>query len=163
LTVAGFAMNPTRADEVNGRRLYLHNLHTQERLECWYHLNGAYVPQALRQIDRIFRDHRTGEIHQIDVDLLDTLFVLRNHLAIEGPVEIISGFRSVSTNEMLRRQSSGVAKRSYHMAGRAVDCRFPGVATPDLRDLAIHTARGGVGYYRRSNFVHLDTGPVRHW
>lgn len=163
LTVTGFAMKPLRAAEVTGRSLYLHNLHTQERLECWYHRNGTYVTQALRQIDRLFRDHRTGEIHHIDVDLLDTLFLLKHHLAVEGPVEIISGFRSVSTNEMLRRQSSGVARKSYHMVGRAVDCRFPGVATRDLRDLAIHAARGGVGYYRRSDFVHLDTGPVRHW
>lgn len=163
LTFSGFAMKSARADVGGERSLYLHNLHTQERLECWYYLNGEYVPQALKQIDRVFRDHRTGEVHEIDVDLLDTLFFLKNQFAIDGPVEIISGFRSVRTNEMLRRQSSGVARRSYHMVGRAVDCRFPGVATRELRDVAIHTARGGVGYYRRSNFVHLDTGPVRNW
>ena len=147
----------------NRRSLYLYNLHTQERLECWYYSGGRYVPEALVRIDKLLRDHRTGEQHQIDVELLDTLFLLRRHFTLDAPVEIISGFRSASTNAMLRRQSQGVAKRSYHMLGRAVDCRFPGVSTADLRDAAIECGYGGVGYYRRSDFVHLDTGPIRYW
>ncbi len=154
---------PSLATAKSGRSLYLHNLHTQERLECWYYSNGKYLPQALDRINHLFRDHRTEQAHQIDENLLDTLFQLRLQFGIEQPIEIISGYRSAKTNEMLRRHSNGVARKSYHMVGRAVDCRFPGVPTSVLRDEAIAAARGGVGYYRRSDFVHLDTGPVRNW
>ena len=152
----------TRAGN-DGRVLDLHNLHTQERLECWYYTDGEYQPQALERISRLFRDHRTHEQHQIDTNLLDTLFYLRNFFDAQGPIEILSGFRSASTNAMLRRRSSGVARNSYHLVGRAVDCRFPEVPMSSLRDAAILSARGGVGYYPKSRFVHLDTGPVRHW
>ena len=159
----GLAVLPRIGTAANRRSLDLHNLHTQERLECWYFSDGKYQPMALQRINRIFRDHRTGEQHLIDTNLLDTLFYLHNQFDIDGPIEILSGFRSVSTNNMLRQQSSGVARKSYHMSGRAVDCRFPGVPMRTLRDEAIRSARGGVGYYHRSQFVHLDTGPVRNW
>lgn len=146
-----------------GRSLHLHNLHTLEQLTCQYFVNGSYLPPALSRIKRLFRDHRTGEQRDIDVNLLDTLYLLSQRFELNGPIEVISGFRSASTNAMLRRQSTGVARKSYHMLGRAVDCRFPDVPTTLLRDTAIEAARGGVGYYSRSDFVHLDTGPVRRW
>lgn len=157
------AVAPGLANATTDRRLYLHNLHTQERLECWYFSNGKYVQQALLRLDHFFRDHRTGEQRSIDVDLLDTLFLLYAEFNSDQPIEIISGYRSASTNAMLRKQSSGVARYSYHMTGRAVDCRLPGVSTHLLSDAARRRARGGVGFYRRSDFVHLDTGPVRSW
>lgn len=159
----GLMSLPVLSKADSGRSLYLHNLHTQERLECWYFSNGEYATHAMERINRLFRDHRTGEQHQIDKNLLDTLYLLRTQFDSEEPIEIISGFRSASTNAMLRRQSSRVARKSYHMVGRAVDCRFPGVSTRELRNSAIASARGGVGYYASSNFVHLDTGPFRHW
>lgn len=157
------AMAKSNSDIASERSLYLYNLHTQEQLECFYFSNGEYAPYALERINRLFRDHRTGEQHQIDRNLLDTLYVLRSQFLSDQPIEIISGYRSASTNAMLRRNSSRVARKSYHMSGRAVDCRFPGVPTRVLRDSAITAARGGVGYYSSSDFVHLDTGPFRHW
>ena len=157
------ALPPVISADDSPRVLDLHNLHTQERLECWYYADGEYQSHALKRISRLFRDHRTHEQHQIDTNLLDTLFYLRNFFDAQGPIEILSGFRSASTNAMLRRRSSGVARNSYHLVGRAVDCRFPEVPMSSLRDAAILSARGGVGYYPKSRFVHLDTGPVRHW
>jgi len=160
----GLALSVRVVKATDSRSLYLYNLHTQERLECWYFSAGEYLPRSLVRIDKLFRDHRTGEQHRIDVNLLDTLYLLGQQLGLkDSPIEVLSGFRSESTNAMLRRHTQGVAKKSYHMFGRAVDCRFPDVSVKMLRDVAMHANRGGVGYYPRSNFVHLDTGPVRSW
>lgn len=145
------------------RRLDFGHLHTGERLSVTYFRGGAYDADALDRIDGFLRDFRTGEVAVIDRDLLDTLYLVRQRLGAGGRFEVISGYRSPQTNAMLRQRSSGVAKRSLHMEGRAIDVRLTGVDTAGLRDAAIALQAGGVGYYRRSDFVHLDTGRVRAW
>jgi uncharacterized protein YcbK (DUF882 family) len=143
--------------------LVFHHLHTGERLEIVHRRAGEYVPAALNRVDRLLRDFRTGEVHRIDPELLDLLQAVRLRLGSRGAFQIISGFRSPRTNQMLRRKSAGVAKRSLHTVGRAIDVRLVGAPTKSLRDAAIALAAGGVGYYGRSDFVHLDTGRVRRW
>ncbi|HEY8520191.1 MAG TPA: DUF882 domain-containing protein [Gammaproteobacteria bacterium] len=145
------------------RRLSFYHLHTTERLDIVYREHGELVPDALAAIDHLLRDFRTGEAHPIDVNLLDTLAVLFDAFGQRGRFEVISGYRSPRTNEALRRSTTGVAKDSWHMSGRAIDVRLTSVPTTALRDTAIALARGGVGYYAESNFVHLDTGKVRAW
>jgi uncharacterized protein YcbK (DUF882 family) len=143
--------------------LSFHHLHTGERLDVTYRERGQLLADAVAEIRRLLRDFRTEEIHTIDVGLLDTLTALRSRLGGRGRFEVISGYRSPHTNEMLRDRSSGVAKNSLHMYGRAIDVRLTGVDTKTLRDAAVALRRGGVGYYAKSNFVHVDTGRFRTW
>jgi len=145
------------------RHLTLRNLHTDEVLDLDYSSDGVYLPDAMTKIVHVLRDYRTGEQHEIDPGLLDILSDLAAALRA-GPVfAVISGYRSPHTNELLRSQSSGVALRSLHMDGRAIDVRLAGVDCADLAAGALALGRGGVGYYRRSDFVHLDTGSPRSW
>jgi uncharacterized protein YcbK (DUF882 family) len=144
------------------RSLSLQHLHTDERLEVTYFSDGGYLPQAVAEIERVLRDFRTGEIHTIDLDLLDTLHALVENCG-GGPVQIICGYRSPATNAQLQATTEGVAPNSLHMEGRAVDVRVKGCDTARLRDAALALARGGVGYYPQSDFIHLDTGRVRRW
>jgi len=143
--------------------LSLYNIHTREVLEACYRINGNLVPHALLQIDKIMRDHRTGEIKPVDPKLLDLLYRIVIQIKPDSPVNIISGYRSPKTNAALRKQTTGVAKKSLHMQGRAIDIRIPGFPTPTIRELAIDMQSGGVGYYQKSDFVHLDTGRFRTW
>jgi uncharacterized protein YcbK (DUF882 family) len=145
------------------RALSFSHTHTGERLRIVYFADGAYQPEPLAQVDWLLRDFRTGDAHAIDRTLLDTLHALC--VACGGNTfEIISGYRSPKTNAMLRNKGAGgVAKRSLHMDGRAIDVRLAGVDTARLRAAAIALRRGGVGYYRDSDFVHLDTGRPRAW
>ena len=145
------------------RSLYLYNLHTGESLKIVYQSQGEYVSEALVDIDYILRDHRTGEIKSIDKRLLDLLHAIGKRLGTQNPFQIISGYRSPSTNAFLRKKSSGVAKGSLHQKGKAVDIRVSDCELPSLRDTAIALKRGGVGYYSISNFVHIDVGRVRYW
>lgn len=145
------------------REVAFYNLHTQERLSVCYCLNGRYDPAALKKINYILRDHRSGEIRPIDTRLLDLLHTLSGHLGTGSRYHIISGYRSPTTNRRLRRKSRGVASKSLHMAGKAIDIRVPGVRTSALHAAAVKLAVGGVGYYPKSDFVHVDTGPVRYW
>lgn len=145
------------------RRLDFYHTHTSEKLAIVYAERGEYLPDALAEIDRFLRDFRTGHVHSIDTGLLDTLHLLRQATGGKKAYEIISGFRSPVTNEMLRGNGGGVAKRSLHMDGKAIDVRLPGVDTADLRAAALELKKGGVGYYPQSDFVHLDTGRVRFW
>ena len=145
------------------RPLRLHHLHTGERLSVVYYAEGGYVPESLAAIDHLLRDFRTGEVHPIDRTLLDLLFDVSLRIGRGAVFEVISGYRSAETNAMLRRTSPHVAKRSLHMQGRAVDVRLQGLNTTLLRNAAIGMKRGGVGYYPRSDFVHLDTGRARTW
>lgn len=144
-------------------RLSFHNLHTGESLHTVYREKGRYVTGALEEINTFLRDFRTGDIHRIDPKLLDLLAALRNATGARGPFQVISGYRSPATNAMLRAHGSGVAKHSLHMAGQAIDIRHHRVDTVTLRKAALKLGRGGVGYYARSNFVHVDTGRVRWW
>ena len=128
-----------------------------------YRINGSYDRDALARVNHFLRDFRTGEVHEIDPGLLDILYEVYVAVGGSGVFEVISGYRSPETNEMLRKQRQGIASGSLHQKGLAIDVRLTGVDTEKLRDAALDLARGGVGYYRDSNFVHLDTGRVRRW
>ncbi|MDP5290691.1 DUF882 domain-containing protein [Oceanimonas sp. CHS3-5] len=145
------------------RKLSLHNLHTGEKVSARFWEEGQYIDDGLASFNEVMRDFRSNEVHRIDPKLFDQLFLLQHRLGKQGEIQIISGYRSPKTNAMLRRTSSGVAKKSYHMKGQAIDLRMPGVELAHLRNAARKMAVGGVGYYPSSNFVHLDTGPVRSW
>lgn len=121
------------------------------------------MPGALKEINRFLSDFRTGDIAEIDPDLLDLIYDIREELHSQGVYEVISAYRSPKTNEMLRSRSDGVATNSQHLLGKAIDVRLTDVKLHDLRDKAIAVQRGGVGYYASSNFVHIDTGRVRRW
>jgi uncharacterized protein YcbK (DUF882 family) len=145
------------------RRIALLNLHTGERLEIEYFRNGTYAPEALTAIEVLLRDFRNGEQHVIDPTLMDYLVDVAEKLGIPPAYSVISGYRSPETNERLHERSSGVSQRSLHMQGRAIDVRMTGVDCADLAAHAQELKRGGIGYYRASNFVHLDTGAFRTW
>jgi uncharacterized protein YcbK (DUF882 family) len=144
------------------RSISLYHTHTGEHLTAVYFERGSYLPEALASLRHLLRDFRTGDACTIDAQLFDQLAAL-NLACGPGTFEVISGFRSRHTNEMLRGRSDGVAKGSLHMQGRAIDVRLAGRDTRRLRDAAVALRRGGVGYYARSDFIHLDTGRVRTW
>lgn len=145
------------------RQLALVNTHTGDRFSEAYWENGDYVPDAMAAINHVMRDHRSGESHAIDPRLLDQLHGLKGLVNASAPFQIISGYRSPATNAALHQRSSGVATRSLHMDGRAIDIRVSGVDLSRLRDAAIGMQAGGVGYYEASDFIHVDTGRVRRW
>ncbi|HED18156.1 MAG TPA: DUF882 domain-containing protein [Gammaproteobacteria bacterium] len=145
------------------RSLEFRNLHTGEMLRTAYWVEGRYLQDELNKVNQVLRDHRSGEVHPMDKRLLDLLYVLQQTTGTRGAFHIISGYRSPQTNQKLRAQSSGVAKRSLHMQGRAVDIRLPGCELKHLRDAALSLKAGGVGFYARSDFIHVDTGRVRRW
>ena len=153
----------TRAAATPERALSFYNVHTGESLRRVYWAGGRYVDGALAEIDHLLRDFRTGEIKPIDRDLLDLLHRVNAILETEQPFTVISGYRSPETNAMLAGRNRGVARNSYHVHGMAIDLRVPERATADIRRVALDLAGGGVGYYPKSDFVHLDTGPVRRW
>jgi uncharacterized protein YcbK (DUF882 family) len=145
------------------RSLSFYHTHTGERLSVCYFRNGRYQSGAIERINSLLRDHRTGDIEPIDRRLIDDLYRVKQQLGSDAVFHVISGYRSPQTNSMLRKKSSGVAKFSYHMLGRAIDIRIPGCKTALVRDACIDLQCGGVGYYPRSDFVHLDTGAIRAW
>lgn len=147
------------------RNLALDNLHTGEKLNVTFWAEGAYIPDALASVNRILRDFRTGEVHPIAPGLLDLLALLGNRMETRTPFKIISGYRSPASNAMLRGtgENSGVASKSLHMRGMAVDVRLEGRPLNALRDAALALRGGGVGYYPASDFVHVDVGRVRRW
>jgi len=149
------------ASEAQGLSLY--HLHTAETLRVVYREHGALVDGALDEINYFLRDFRNDTLHSIDVALLDELCRLYETFDGRGRFEVISGYRSPQTNESLRHHSSGVAKNSFHLTGRAIDVRLTSAKTYRLRDAAIALQAGGVGYYADSNFVHIDTGDFRTW
>ncbi|WP_455365189.1 DUF882 domain-containing protein [Kaarinaea lacus] len=152
-----------KTKSVAERQLAFYNLHTGEKLTTTYWTDGNYLAAELRSINHLLRDHRSGEVQPIDKQLLDLLYALQQTVEKEGSYHIISGYRSPRTNARLRQQSSGVAKKSLHMLGKAIDVRLPGVDLKHLRQAALSLQLGGVGYYPKSNFVHLDTGRPRFW
>lgn len=145
-------------------RLAFVNTHTSESLRVVYREGPRYLTDALARIDHVLRDHRTHEVHPIDPGLLEQL----NRLAIllgvgVDPYHVISGYRSPRSNAMLAGRSAGVAKKSLHMSGQAIDIRVPGVPLARVHEAALSMKAGGVGFYPRSDFVHLDTGSIRQW
>lgn len=149
--------------EPGARRLALYNTHTGENLTVTYHADGQYVEDSLSAIDHLLRDHRTDEIRAIDVRLLDLLHRLSVSLETGSAFHVISGYRSPLTNATLASRSGGVASRSLHMDGMAIDIRMPGRDLRSVHGAAIALRGGGVGYYERSDFVHMDVGRVRYW
>jgi uncharacterized protein YcbK (DUF882 family) len=148
------------------RVLSFFNTHTGERLKTAYCCGGVYQPDALAQVNHILRDFRANEIKPIDPKLLDLLHELGGTLETDQPFHIISGYRSPHTNALLRERggaTTGVATKSLHMVGKAIDIRVPGVKLDNLRGAARSLQLGGVGYYPSPNFVHVDTGRVRYW
>ena len=145
------------------RTLKLYNLHTHENLETCYWSLGHYQQENLEKINFILRDHRTDEVHSIDPTLLDLLYQIHCVSRSEKPFNIISGYRSAKTNKKLRNTTSGVAKKSLHMQGKAIDICLPDVSLTTLRDIAISFNAGGVGYYANSGFLHIDIGRPRSW
>jgi len=145
------------------RSLSFEHTHTGESLSVVYFEEGAYQVASLERINHLLRDFRTEEVHPIDPRTLDILFDLQTLADRDAPFQVISGYRSPQTNATLRGRSSGVAEHSLHMQGRAIDVRLGGFSTGRLHDLARQMGRGGVGFYPRSDFVHLDSGPVRFW
>ncbi len=146
-----------------GNGLHLHNLHTGESLPGIIRSRGSYKTDTLSAVNQLLRDHRTGDVHQMDPALLDFLNGIADHLQVRPLFHVISGFRSQQTNQALRNQGRGVAKKSFHLLGQALDIRMPGVDVVQLHRAALALERGGVGLYRGQDFIHIDTGPVRSW
>jgi uncharacterized protein YcbK (DUF882 family) len=149
--------------EQTSRRIRLMNLHTDERLDVDYFHQGVYVPEAMSAIEVLLRDFRTGDRHAIDPRLMDYLVDVAGALRVDAAFSVISGYRSPQTNAHLHERSTGVSQHSLHMEGRAIDVRVAGVDCASLAAHALDMKRGGVGYYRASDFVHLDTGAFRTW
>jgi uncharacterized protein YcbK (DUF882 family) len=145
------------------RSLAFNHLHTGEKLRVTYWAEGNYVADSLKQINFLLRDFRNNQALDMDTNLLDQLAQLQTQLNKPCEFQIISAYRSPQTNAMLQANSSGVAKHSMHLEGKAIDIRVPNIALSSLRQHALAMQAGGVGYYSQSEFVHLDTGRVRQW
>jgi uncharacterized protein YcbK (DUF882 family) len=157
--------SPVEASPLTGsvRRLALHNVNTRESFDDVYWADGNYKPEALKRLDVLLRDHRAKQVCRYDPRLFDLLARVHASVESEAPFEVICGYRSRRTNAMARRRSRGVAKESYHTRGMAIDIRLPDAQLRGISELAKSLQAGGVGYYPRSGFVHLDVGPVRTW
>ncbi len=145
------------------RILTLSNLNTGESIKAQFFDGKGYIQEELAKLNHFFRDYRSNKIKTIDTSLFDQLYRLQGLLGTRKPVQLISGYRSVDTNKELRAHSRGVAKNSYHTKGQAMDFHIEGISLSNVRKAALSMRAGGVGYYPSSNFVHIDTGPVRHW
>lgn len=147
----------------NERILRLYNTHTGESVRSLFWAEGQFIPDALQDINRLLRDHRNNKIAPIDPQLLLLLDKVSAQFGSQHVLHVISGYRSPESNAKLHENSSGVAKRSLHLEGKAIDVRIPGKDLAHLRKAAMAVRGGGVGYYPESQFVHLDTGRVRYW
>ncbi|MCP3177865.1 MAG: DUF882 domain-containing protein [Desulfuromonadales bacterium] len=164
LGLPGQALAQLQKFTATEKTISLHNIHTGERLnKAVFWANGEYVPETLSDIDYLLRDYRNGEVKSIDIQLLDMLHEVRQKVGAFRPYQVISGYRSPETNEFLARNTSGVASKSLHLQGQAIDIRLPGIDLQNLRNAALSLRSGGVGYYPKSQFVHMDTGTPRSW
>ena len=167
--LTGVVLNPFPAQAAfepkpqKNKTLTFYNTHTDERLDVDFFQNGQYDTAALTKINAILRDHRSDEIKAIDVKLLELLHAISTKTKSQAALHVISGYRSPATNKLLRKKSKGVASKSMHMLGKAIDFRIPGFSTRQLKHVARKMKGGGVGYYSKSDFVHVDTGRVRYW
>ncbi len=145
-------------------RLRFFHTHTGKRLDIVYRRGDTYLPESLSRLDEYLRDHRSGEVHHYDPRVFDLLYAISDRLGhAGGEIDVICGYRSQQSNEFLHTRGRGVAVHSLHMQALAIDFRMPGVRTSNLRDAAMALHRGGVGYYAKSDFVHVDIGRVRRW
>lgn len=145
------------------RRIRMHSGRTGERLDTIYWIEGEYIPEALAEVNSFMRDWRSGSIIDIDRRTIDILAASHRLLDAEVPYLLLSGYRSPQTNAMLRSKSRSVARNSLHMKGQAADIRLPNRNVSQISKAAISCSAGGVGKYSRSNFVHMDCGPIRIW
>lgn len=164
-TAAFFMMRPAMAAIAleRPRSLKLQNLHTGEKVAAEFWADGNYIAGGCEELSKVLRDHRNGTVHPIDPALFDLLHRVQSGLETSAPFHVISGYRSPESNAKLAAASTGVAKRSMHMDGKAIDIRVPGVELTSLHKAAKALKGGGVGFYAASNFVHMDVGRVRYW
>ena len=164
--LVGHAGAETVSPAAHEYRLRFYHTHTGERLDVVYRRGDQYIPQALAELDHYLRDHRTGDVRHFDPRLFDLLYDLTASLDDSGgEIDVICGYRTPWSNEFLRTRHahSGVAQHSLHVQAEAIDIRLPGIPTSQVRDAALDLREGGVGYYRSSDFVHVDVGRVRRW
>lgn len=152
-----------KADAMMEKSLSFYSIHTGEQIKTTFWADGIYIPEGLEEINHILRDHRTGDMTQMDVQVLELLYTLQTKLDSKKAFHVISGYRSEKTNAMLNQSTDGVAKKSMHTLGKAIDINLPGTQLAMLHKAAVAAKTGGVGYYPASNFVHIDTGRVRYW
>ncbi len=165
VTAAPFAANATGLLRGAGdiRKLKMYASRTGETLEMVYWIEGEYIRPAIEEISYLMRDWRTDETRDIDPVTLDILAATHNLLDTNEPYLLLSGYRSEATNAMLRRRSSGVARNSLHIPGKAADMRLSSRSVSNVARAAQSIGAGGVGRYSRSNFTHMDSGDVRSW
>lgn len=155
---------PLAAQETSDiRTLKFYHTHTLESLEVTYYENGLYLLEPMEQLRDFLADWRDGEEKEIDPKLMDILWEIQHVTGNMDTFEVISSYRSPGTNGYLRSKSKGVARNSQHLLGKAIDVRLRGMDTKKLRDVALELKLGGVGYYEKTDFVHVDTGRVRRW
>ena len=155
---AGLVLEPCEE-----RSLHLYSTNTGESFNRVYWADGDYIPESLTEINHLLRDYRANQVKEIDPNLLDLLYNLNKKLESNDPYHVISGYRTPKTNAVLRKRNRRVARNSLHMAGMAVDLRMPHLHVKHLCNAALEMRCGGVGYYARRGFVHLDVGDVRTW
>lgn len=156
-----YAKSESAADDL--RRLNLYNINTYEYLDIAYYKNGIYLDKGLSQINQIMADRRSGEVITMNTDLLNTLYKIQTLSKSDKPIDIISAYRSPTTNTRLTESKRGVATHSYHMLGQAADINIKGLPLVKIREIAEALQAGGVGYYPGSDFIHVDVGPLRTW
>ena len=156
-------VDPVPAVSFAPRSVALYNIHTGEWLRTVYWAYGHYIREAVRDINWILRDHHTDEMRPMDAGVLDVLGMMRERLDTTDPLLVVSGYRSPLTNTRMYLHGEGVAKHSYHVKGMAIDLRSESRSLPELREAATSLQCGGVGYYPRADFVHVDCGPIRYW
>jgi uncharacterized protein YcbK (DUF882 family) len=156
-------ITPRGVEMEGARRISFRNSHTGEIFSGVYRVGDKYLPDAFDKINIVMRDFRTNELFPIDPRVMDIIYTVHQMTRLSEPYEVLSGYRCPKTNKNLRSNSEGVAKNSLHMTGQAIDLRLPGFDTKQIRNLAISLKAGGVGYYAKSNFVHMDSGDVRTW
>lgn len=156
-------ITPAPAVSFAPRSVSLYNTHTGEWVRTVYWADGHYIREAVRDINWVLRDHYSDEVRPMNAGLLDVLGMLRRRLESNDPFLVISGYRSPTTNHRMHMRGSGVASNSYHIQGMAIDVRSEGRDLTQVRAAAASLRCGGVGYYPRSGFVHVDCGPVRQW
>lgn len=161
--LAGLLMPAKHMLAMDEKRLSFYHTHTGETLDVTFARGDEFDQSALQEVNDFLSDFRTGDVVKMDPELLSLIYDIRESLGSNGRYEVISAYRSPKTNDMLRSRGSGVAKNSQHLLGKAIDVRLDDVELPKLRDAALAQKRGGVGYYAKSNFVHIDTGRVRRW
>lgn len=152
-----------RMERNASRRLHLLNEHTGDNINVVYYTHGIFINDSLSKLNHLMRDRRMNLARQMDTTLYDLLFLIQSELGTSEPVHILSGYRTPETNAKLRRRLPKVAKKSLHIEGRAADIYVPGLPVQQVHEAALSFKAGGVGLYSKSNFVHIDTGVVRHW